>query len=230
MKSNTSCPSWSRKYSATVNPVRATRARAPGGSFICPYTSEHGVTTVGLGHVVDQFHDQDSLAHPGTAEETNLASLCVRGQQVDHLDASDENLLLHAHLLKGGRLSMDGLPLVGRDRAALINGVSNDVDDPAESLGSHGNHDWVPSVVDNVSSDQTLGTVHGDGADGVLSQVLGNLENELRLSVLHLQSIEDLRQAILELDVHHGADDGDLLTLGQRSSRGAHGELPLGHG
>merc|ERR1711970_16361 len=130
MKSNTSCPSWSRKYSATVKPVRATRARA--------HSSEHGVTTVGLGHVVDQFHDQDSLAHPGTAEETNLASLCVRGQQVDHLDASDENLLLHAHLLKGGRLGMDGLPLVGRDRAALINGVSNDVDDPAESLGSHG--------------------------------------------------------------------------------------------
>merc|ERR550519_507134 len=39
MKSSTSWPSWSRKYSATVNPVRATRARAPGGSFICPYTS-----------------------------------------------------------------------------------------------------------------------------------------------------------------------------------------------
>merc|ERR1712121_438723 len=30
MKSSTSCPSWSRKYSATVNPVRATRARALG--------------------------------------------------------------------------------------------------------------------------------------------------------------------------------------------------------
>merc|ERR1719309_255680 len=38
MKRSTSCPSWSRKYSATVSPVRATRARAPGGSFICPYT------------------------------------------------------------------------------------------------------------------------------------------------------------------------------------------------
>lgn len=39
MKSSTSWPSWSRKYSATVSPVRATLARAPGGSFICPYTS-----------------------------------------------------------------------------------------------------------------------------------------------------------------------------------------------
>merc|ERR1719244_2590457 len=34
MKSNTSCPSWSRKYSATVRPVRATRALAPGGQDV----------------------------------------------------------------------------------------------------------------------------------------------------------------------------------------------------
>jgi len=38
-KSNTSWPSWSRKYSAMARPVNATRARAPGGSFIWPYTS-----------------------------------------------------------------------------------------------------------------------------------------------------------------------------------------------
>mmetsp|Transcript_5946 Transcript_5946/g.18298 ORF Transcript_5946/g.18298 Transcript_5946/m.18298 type:complete len:291 (+) Transcript_5946:367-1239(+) len=37
--SSTSWPSMSRKYSATVRPVSATRARAPGGSFIWPYTS-----------------------------------------------------------------------------------------------------------------------------------------------------------------------------------------------
>ncbi len=48
MKSSTSCPSTSRKYSATVSPVRATRARAPGGSFICPYTRDtwwHKITS-----------------------------------------------------------------------------------------------------------------------------------------------------------------------------------------
>ena len=39
-KNSTSWP-WSRKYSATVSPDRPTRARAPGGSFIWPYTSAH---------------------------------------------------------------------------------------------------------------------------------------------------------------------------------------------
>ena len=38
-KNKTSCPSSSLKYSANVNPVNPTLALAPGGSFICPYTS-----------------------------------------------------------------------------------------------------------------------------------------------------------------------------------------------
>merc|ERR1712010_313768 len=70
MKSSTSWPSWSRKYSATVSPVRATRARAPGGSFICPYTratlevlSLREMTT--LNHLVVQI-----VALPGPLTDT----------------------------------------------------------------------------------------------------------------------------------------------------------------
>ena len=36
--SNVSAPVWSRKYSAIVSALNATRRRAPGGSFICPKT------------------------------------------------------------------------------------------------------------------------------------------------------------------------------------------------
>ncbi len=39
MNRSTSFPSSSRKYSAIVTPDRPTRNRAPGGSFIWPYTS-----------------------------------------------------------------------------------------------------------------------------------------------------------------------------------------------
>ena len=46
MKSSTSPPSpWSRKYSAIVRPVSATRRRAPGGSFIWPKTSAVSAST-----------------------------------------------------------------------------------------------------------------------------------------------------------------------------------------
>merc|ERR1712194_682796 len=39
INSRTSCLFTSRKYSAIVSAVKPTRIRAPGGSFICPYTS-----------------------------------------------------------------------------------------------------------------------------------------------------------------------------------------------
>ena len=35
---------------------------------------EDGVTSVSLGHIVDQLHDQDSLAHAGAAKQADLAS------------------------------------------------------------------------------------------------------------------------------------------------------------
>ena len=53
-------------------------------------SGENGVTTVGLGDVVDQLHDQDSLADAGTTEQTDLATLCVGSQQVNDLDAKIE--------------------------------------------------------------------------------------------------------------------------------------------
>ena len=51
------CPSPSRKYSAIVNPLKATRALAPGGSFICPNTKV----------ALDSFSSSmftDSRSHP----------------------------------------------------------------------------------------------------------------------------------------------------------------------
>ena len=35
---------------------------------------EDGVTSVSLGHIVDQLHNQDSLAHAGAAKQADLAS------------------------------------------------------------------------------------------------------------------------------------------------------------
>jgi hypothetical protein len=136
MKSSTSRPS-SRKYSAMVTPVRPTRRRAPGGSFIWPKTitvlsmtpdsrhlahqvvalaaalahaGEDRVAAVELGHVVDQLLDDHRLAHAGAAEDAGLAAAGERGDQVDHLDAGLEDLSLRALLGKGRRRAVDRVP------------------------------------------------------------------------------------------------------------------------
>ena len=58
-----------------------------------------------------------------------------------------------------------------------------------------------------LSPDEALRAVHGDGPDGVLPQVLGHLEDQLGLPLLDDEGVEDLGEALLELDVHDGADD-----------------------
>ena len=191
------------------------------------HTSEHGVTTMGLGNVVDQFHDQHSLADTGSTKQTNLASLGIGSQQIDHLDTSDQNLLLDTHLVKLGSLGVDGLALVGLNGTPLVNGVSDHIDDPSQSLGPDRDHDWVSSVVDNLATDKSLSSVHGNGSDSVLSQMLSNLQDKLGASVLNLQGVKDLGETILELDIHHGTNDGDNLALGESRGGGAHRELPL---
>ena len=62
-----------------------------------------------------------------------------------------------------------------------------------------------------VAADEAVGGVHGDGADGGLAEVLGDLEDEALAVVVGLERVQDLGQVVLELDVDDGADDlGDL--------------------
>jgi hypothetical protein len=43
-------------------------------------------------------------------------------------------------LSERGRVTMDRAVLIGVDGTPLVNGLSNDVDDSAESLGTNGHH------------------------------------------------------------------------------------------
>ncbi len=54
---------------------------------------------------------------------------------------------------------------------------------------------------------RSFGGVHGDGAHGILAEMLRHFENEAIALVLRFQRIEDRRQIALELHVDDGADD-----------------------
>lgn len=91
-----------------------------------------------LGDVVNQFHNQHSLADTSTSKESNLASLGVWGEQIDDLDASDQDFLFNAHFNERWSFGVDGGSLVSWDGTALVNWLANDVDDASQSLGT----DW----------------------------------------------------------------------------------------
>jgi len=108
---------------------------------------------------------------------------------------------------------MDGITLVRVHRPHLINGLAHHVQDAAENCVSHRDGDGCAGVFDRHTPDQPVGRVHADGTDGPVSQVLGNLENQVVLfigdeGVGHEQGVIYVRQVPLwELNVYDSADD-----------------------
>ncbi len=174
-------------------------------------TGEDGVTTVSLGDVVDELLDEDGLSDTGTTEEANLTTTGVRGEEVDDLDTGLEHLGLGGLVDERGGLDVDGSELLALDGSALVHGLANDVHDAAKGAGADGDLDGEASVDDLLATDETLGTLHGNGTDGVLTEVLGDLENETTatLDILDLEGVEDGGELLgVELDVDDGTDDG----------------------
>ena len=68
---------------------------------------EHRETAMRLGDVVDQFHDQHGLADAGAAEQADLAALGIGGEQIDDLDAGDQDFGI-GRLVDEGRGLADG--------------------------------------------------------------------------------------------------------------------------
>ena len=134
MKSSTSLPSSSRKYSATVTPDRrdaGARARRlvhlavnqrglrQNARFLefaikvvalaraLADAGEHRHAAVLLGDVVDQLHDGDGLAHAGAAEQPDFAAARVGADQIDNLDAGFEDFDFDRLIGEGRGVAMD---------------------------------------------------------------------------------------------------------------------------
>ena len=68
---------------------------------------EHRIAAMRLGDVVDQLLDEHGLADAGAAEQADLAALGVGREQVDDLDAGDQDLRLGRLLGEGRRRLVD---------------------------------------------------------------------------------------------------------------------------
>ena len=65
------------------------------------------------GNGVDQFLNQDRFSYARAAEQADLTTLGVGGQQVDNLDARFQHLYHGALVREGRRLPVDGPALPG---------------------------------------------------------------------------------------------------------------------
>ena len=81
---------------------------------------EDRVAAVLLGDVADELLDDDRLAHAGAAEDADLAALGEGRDEVDDLEAGLEDLGRGGLLLERGRGAVDGVALLGVDRALVV--------------------------------------------------------------------------------------------------------------
>ncbi len=168
---------------------------------------EHRVTAMGLGDVVDQFLNQHRLADAGAAEQADLPALGVGCQQVDDLDAGDENFGFGRLIGIGRRFLMDRAHTFRSHRAGFIDRLADDVDDAAERAGADRHHDRVAGIDDFLTADQTLGGVHRDGPDRGFAEMLGDFKHQTVSAVPGFDRVQNRRQVSLELHVDDGADD-----------------------
>ncbi|KAH3677854.1 hypothetical protein OGATHE_000508 [Ogataea polymorpha] len=176
-------------------------------------TGENGETTVSLGNVVNQLLDENGFTDTGTTEQSNLTTSGVWGEQVDNLDTGLQNLSLGRLLHKGRWISVDWVSLFAFDWASLIDWLTNDVDDSTQSTSSDWDRDWSTRVNNGLTSHKTLGTIHSNSSNGVLTQVLGNFQDQfLVVTLVNGQCIQNSRQfTLLELDVDNGTDNSSKM-------------------
>lgn len=145
-----------------------------------------------LGNVVDEFLNQYGFANTSATEQADLSTASVWSKQVDNLDTSLQDFSSSRLLNEGRRVGMDRGKLDTFDGAPLVNWLTNDVHDTTQSTLPDRDPDGGTSVDNFLTTDETLGTVHGDCSDRVLTEVSSDLENETTtVEVLNLKSIQD---------------------------------------
>ena len=99
--------------------------------------------------------------------------------------------------------------MVLEDGSLLVDRFSNNIDDTSKSIGSDGHLNGSSRVRALLSTDETIGTFHGNGTDRVLTEMLSDLKDETLVSLgyFDLESVENLWELLVKLHVDNGSND-----------------------
>ena len=91
---------------------------------------------------------------------------------------------------------MNGPLLRGLDRAGFVDRLANHVHDASQGLGANWNRDGFSGIDNFLAADQPLGRVHGNGADGVLAEMLRHFEHQTVALVVGLERVQNRREIV----------------------------------
>ena len=103
--------------------------------------------------------------------------------------------------------------LISLDGTTLIDGLTNNIDDSSEGLGTDGYQNGGADIADTLSSNETLSGIKGNGTDVVSTEMLGDLENKSVGAILNLKGIQNWGKLALELHIDDGTNNLGNFTL-----------------
>ena len=111
---------------------------------------------------------------------------------------------------------MNRTAVVGLGLRQAVDGLADDVEEPAANRLADGHRNLRPGVPHGRAARQAVGRVHGDRADPVLAEVLLHFEHERRaVGLVDFERVQDLgKRAVGKSDIDDGADDLHYLSVG----------------
>ena len=154
------------------------------------HAGEHGKAVVRFGDVVDKFLDENGLAHAGATEQADLTALQIGLQEVDDLDAREEDVLRGGEFLELGRIAVDGQGALAVQFGHAVDSIPRHVHHAAADLCPHGHGDGTEGVFHLQTAAETIRGIHGNAAYGIFADVLLHLQDEgFPIRPLHGQSV-----------------------------------------
>lgn len=170
----------------------------------------------------DHLLDQNGLADARAAEQTDLAALHVRREQVDDLDAGGQHLRTGLELVERWGRTVDRPALVDLDGGLVrVERLAEGVPHVALDGVADRHRDRRAGVGDGRTADHAVGGLHRDGPDDVVAEVLRDLQRQ-GLGLATELDVDGERV----VDVRHGLD-GELHVDDRTGDAGdtAHGGL-----
>ena len=86
--------------------------------------------------------------------------------------------------------------------------LTNNIDNAAKGFFTDRDTNGGSGINDFLTTDKTFCTIHSNGSDGILSQMLGYLKDQPGGAASNVQGVENFGKAIFKLYVDNGTNNG----------------------
>ena len=139
-------------------------------------------------NVMDKLHNKHRLTHTGTAKQTNLTALAVWLEQVDYLDAGEQDFRRDSQIGKRRSRLVNCTTFFIGNRRQVVDWFTHYIEQTTLHLVACRHRNRLTHIHHLHTALQTVGTFHSHGAHGIFTNVLFNFKNQLRaIGLWHFQ-------------------------------------------